>query len=154
MKSVALTIAIPLAALAVATGCQDREAADVCRVDCRLTVTLPDNVAEPPDVSSEQLHLAADGQLDVLLEGGSAGNQATQLQFFRPGEHEDSGTPFVNRNGQPMYRVNLNAGNNNGLQLRPWSDGVCHAPKGCKYDIVNNGNPDRPKRDPWIILYQ
>lgn len=157
MKSITMTIAITLTALAVATGCQEQEpvssSPEPCRKDCSLTITLPDDPEQPPQESTERLHLEADIQLDVLLEGGGAGNQATQLRFSRPGEHEASGTPFVNQNGQPVYQVNLNPGSNR-LQVRPWSDGVCRPTDGCKYDIVNTGNQKRPSRDPWIILYQ
>lgn len=160
MKPITMTIAITLTALAIATGCQEQEPVsstpEPCRKDCSLTITLPDDPEQPPQESNEKLHLAAGGRLDVLLEGGSTGNRTTHLKFYRPEEHEEhkeAGTPFMNQNGQPVYQVNLNPGSNR-LQLRPWDDGVCHQPNGCKYDIVNSGNQKRQPRDPWIILYQ
>lgn len=156
MKPTTRTVTITLAIAAIATGCQDDRPAkdpEVCRDNCQLTISLPEDATQPPRSSSEHMHLAAGGEFDILLEGGAPGQQATELRFDRSGDQESSGTPFVNRNGQPVYQVRLNPGSNR-LQLRPWDDGVCHPPEGCKYDIVNTGTPGRPSQDPWIILYQ
>lgn len=142
-----------LATLVLLGGCQVHDAADICRSDCRLTVTLPEDIKRPPAASQERLELAGGVELEIRLVGGTANNRATVLRFDRPGQSEQAGTPFVDRNGRPVYRVVLNAGSRR-LRTRPWEDQACRPPEGCKYDIVNTGNPDRPAKDPWIILHR
>lgn len=151
MKPLAITTAITLATLVFGTGCEDRKSTDVCRSNCQLTVSLPEDVSKPPEISNERMRLAGGGELDIRVEVGSAENHATELHFFRPGQHADSGTPFVDKNDRPIYRVLLDVGSNR-LKLRPYDDNVCRPPDGCKYDIVNTGNTERPTKDPWIIL--
>jgi len=153
MNSTAKTTALSIAALTLLGGCEVREARQICRSDCRLTIDLPEDASRPPNASSERLELAGGIELEVRLEGGTADNRSTVLRFYRPGEHDQAGTPFVDRNGRPVYRVVLNASSQR-LRVRPWGDGACREPNGCKYDIVNSGNPDRPAKDPWIILYR
>lgn len=152
MKLIATTFLTLAAALAV-IACAVRPAAEPCRADCRLTVSLPDDVAEPPRISTEKMHIVGGSRIDIEVTGGPVGNRATVLQFYKPKEHADGGTPFVNSSGKPLYRVTLNSGNRQ-LAVRPFNKGVCRPPNGCKYDIRNTGNKERPTLDPWIIIHQ
>jgi len=151
MKPIATTLG--LTALLALAACAVRPDADVCQADCRLAVNLPDDVTQPPQVAPEEMRLRGGARLDIELDGGPEGKRATVLRFYPPEEHADGGTPFANRSGKPRYTVSLNSGRNR-LTVRPFGDGVCRPPNGCKYDVINRGNRERPTLDPWIIIYQ
>lgn len=160
MKSIKLTHCLILGSIAALTGCETLETMDtrdapvamgaqatesVCRANCRLEINLPANSGRPPEASRETMVVAAGQQLNFIVRGGPSGEETTELRFNRP--H----TPLLDDDGQPLFTATLERGSNR-FRTRAWEDGVCHPPDGCKYDIVNTGNPDRPIKDPWIIL--
>ena len=117
-----------------------------CTQNCRLNIVLPADATQPPGADPLIVFADPSGDLTAVLDNRSRGNGATVLRF----EDRDS-TPFMNRGGAPMVTVPIQPGNNP-LLVRPYSDGVCHAGNGCKYDVINTGQPDRPKLDPVIII--
>ena len=61
---------------------------------------------------------------------------------------------FQNPGGQPMKTVPLTPGRNV-FTVRSYGDGVCREEQGgCKYDVVNTGDPGRPVLDPHVIIWQ
>lgn len=154
MNAILKNAAVALAAMATLAACAAHQSRAVCRTDCRVNIDLPGNVAQAPTTSARKMNVAGGGPFEFMLSGeGPPERWATTLRFRRPGESPDAGTPFLNRAGKPLYEVILKSGHNR-LALRPYKDGVCHPPHGCKYDIINTGNPDRPARDPWIIIHR
>lgn len=117
-----------------------------CRNNCRLNIMLPADTDQPPMADFMLRFADPSGQLMVEVNNQSRGNGATVLRF----QDRDS-TPFINRGGAPMVTVPVNPGQNV-LNVRPFEDGVCLAPAGCKYDVINTGQPDRPILDPVIII--
>jgi len=77
---------------------------------------------------------------------------ATVLQFI--GE-----TPFKNPGNQPQSTVPLTPGNNP-IIVRSYDAGVCRPAEdsqnagGCKYDVINKGDPNRKVLDPRVIIWQ
>ena len=117
-----------------------------CTRNCRLEIVLPEDIGQAP-MADEVIQFAdPSGELNVDVDNRSSGNGATVLRF----EGRDA-TPFMNRGGAPMTTVPLRPGRNS-VQVRPYSDGVCHGPDGCKYDVINSGEPGRPVLDPVIII--
>lgn len=118
-----------------------------CNADCELVIVLPSDDAKPPEVAPDQLRFNVAGGTEVtirvkkpLLQPG--GKAVTVLRFEQPA--------FVNPGGQPMLTVPLKAGKN---VFRAMPAGACPAVDGgCKYDIINTGNPARRVLDPWIII--
>lgn len=133
--------------LIVAPHAMAQEAAVPCTADCELEIVLPPDDARPPEVAPDQLRFYVTGDTEVtirvkepLLQPG--GKAATVLRFEQPA--------FVNPGGQPMLTVPLKAGKN---VFRTMPAGACpEVDGGCKYDIINTGNPARPELDPWIII--
>lgn len=154
MSAILKSAAITLAAMATLAACAAHQSRAVCRTDCRANIDLPGNAAKAPTISARRMNVAGSGSFEFMLTGeGPPERSATTLRFHRPGESPDAGTPFLNRAGKPLYEISLRPGRNR-LALRSYKDGVCHPPNGCKYDIINTGNPDRPARDPWIIIHR
>jgi len=112
-----------------------------------LTVTLPANPNAPPGISNAVLRARSEVSVTINLVDRSdrPGQGATVLRFAEPA--------FVNRGGQPMKTVALTPGNNV-FSVRSYADGACHAEQGgCKYDVINTGDPGRPVLDPHVIIW-
>lgn len=118
-----------------------------CPPKCELSVALPSNARMSPTISKSVFH--ARGGATVIINLDNQTNRmergATVLRFQE--------AAFVNRRGQPMTTVTLNPGRNE-FTLRPYSDGACRAEQGgCKYDVINTGDPSRPVLDPHVIIW-
>lgn len=137
-----------------------------CPPQCGLDVELPEDVTKPPRIPDDQQTVSAVrgavmlATLTDLL--GDSDKVATKLVFRKAegGEGGEPYTPFVDRpNGTPITEVRLNANGRTQLFVRTDDEHECFKKSdgadeenGCKYDIVNDGNPDRPILDPWIII--
>ncbi len=107
-----------------------------CPPRCGIGIEVPENPAHSPRVDVETLS-ARPGQ-EVSWES----NQPVLVVF--PEE-----TPFVSRNGRPVYQFNVRASHR--LRIRDDSDQLC-SPPGCKYMVIDLGNDQRPPLDPYIII--
>lgn len=149
MKSIKLANCFLLGSIVALAGCEAPETIeDICRANCQVGIDLPEDSKRPPNASPERMVIAAGEYVNFVVEGGPPGQEATVLRFERPN------TPLLDDNENPLYTAELKRGSNR-FRTRPWEDGVCRppdAPDGCKYDIVNTGNSQRPPKDPWIIL--
>jgi len=124
-------------------------APDQCPPNCTLTVTLPADTSKAPTASLQTLRAQAGASVTIVLvdQSNRPAKAATVLKF--PGE-----TPFLNAGGQPMQVVNLNPGKR-AITVRDYDDAVCReADGGCKYDVVNRGDGERPVLDPRVIIWQ
>jgi hypothetical protein len=135
--------------LILATPAVAQQAPVPCTANCELVIVLPSDDSKPPEVRPDQVrfHVAGDTEVTIRLKkpflqpGGKA---ATVLRFSQPA--------FVNPGGQEMLTVPLTPGRN---VFRTMPAGACPSEGdggGCKYDVKNVGNPDRPPLDPWIII--
>jgi hypothetical protein len=118
-----------------------------CPPQCELSVALPSNARMSPTISRSVFHARGGATVTITLDNQSTRTErgATVLRFEE--------AAFVDRNGRPMMTVSLTPGKNE-LTVRPYSDGACRAEKGgCKYDVINTGDPDRPVLDPHVIIW-
>lgn len=147
MKSIGTMSLLLLGTILMLGGCE-RPDVDIqaCDEDCVLGIVLPDDPSQPPGVLPDNLHVVGGSEVEINVRGGPQGQERTVLRFELPN------TPFLGPGGRPMETVPLQAGNKV-FRIRPYADQVCHPPEGCKYDIVNVGNEDRPERDPWITIH-
>lgn len=136
-------------------------AQQACPPNCGLDIELPADLAEPPEIpASQQTIIAIRGAAMLATVGDRRGrpDQAATTLVFRkagPGEQGEPHTPFVDRpgpNGRPITEVKLRAPGSTRLFIREDDDHNCYEPPGCKFDIVNDGAPERPVLDPWIII--
>lgn len=133
-----------------------------CPPHCGLDIELPADVAEPPKIPANQETIKASRGAVMLATLTDRRNlpekAATKLVFRNPatGEPDESFTPFVDRpgnNGRPIAEVRLNANGRTTLFIRTDNGAPqCFTNDGCKYDIVNDGESERPVLDPWIII--
>lgn len=102
----------------------------------------------PPTVSQAtfRARVGETVTFELINQSSQPGKAATVLEFT--GE-----TPFENQAGIPMQRVPLTPGNN-AVTVRSWEDNVCQSDPGCKYDVVNTGEPGRPVLDPVVIIWR
>jgi len=121
---------------------------DRCPPNCTLTVTLPADPSTPPEVSHPRFFAEGGADITIVLvdKSNRPGPAATVLRF--PGE-----SAFTNRGGQPMKTVTLNPGNN-GFKIRDYGSACLPAQGGCKYDVINTGEPGRPALDPHMIIWR
>lgn len=132
-----------------------------CPPSCGIDIELP---AEPIEVP-----VIPDGQKTVIAISGAAmlatvsdrrgrPDKAATMLVFRKAEAGEQGephTPFVDQpgpNGKPITEVKLNSPGRTRLFVREDEQHTCFEPPGCKFDIVNEGEPERPVLDPWIII--
>ena len=146
-----------------------------CPPRCGLDVELPEDVTQPPRIPDDQQQVFAVRGAVMLAtltdQFGDRDKAATKLVFQKAerGERGEPYTPFVDRpgpQGRPITEVRLNPNGPTRLFVRTDDEHECfkkddeerageeraEEEKGCKYDIVNDGNPDRPILDPWIII--
>jgi hypothetical protein len=136
-------------------------AQQACPPSCGLDIELPVETAEPPQIPpSQQTIFAVRGAAMLATvedRRGRPDRAATTLVFRKagPGEEGEPHTPFVDRpgpNGKPITEVRLRAPGATRLFIREDEAHNCFVAPGCKYDIVNDGESERPELDPWIII--
>jgi hypothetical protein len=111
-------------------------------------VTLPTNARLSPTISNSVLHARSGATVVIYLENQSSQSSREAATILRFQE-----AAFVDRNGRPMTTVTLTPGKNE-FTVRPYSDGACRAERGgCKYDVINTGDPGRPVLDPHVIIW-
>ena len=120
---------------------------NACPPKCELDVALPTNARMSPTISKSVLHTRGGATVSINLDSQTSRSQrgATVLRFQE--------AAFVDRNGRPMMTVTLTPGRNV-FTVRDYADGACRAEKGgCKYDVINTGDPSRPVLDPHVIIW-
>jgi len=136
-------------------------AQQACPPACGLDVELPEDISEPPRIPAEQEEVRAIRGAVMLAtltaRGGAPDKAATKLVFpkARQGEVGEPHTPFVDRlgpNGRPITEVRLRLNGPTVLFVRTDDAHNCFEERACKYDVVNDGEPERPILDPWIII--
>ena len=136
-------------------------AQQACPPSCGIDIELPADSAEPPGIPGSQQTIIAIRGAAILAtvsdRRGRPDKAATTLVFRKAdaGEQGEPHTPFVDRpgpNGKPITEVQLNAPGATRLFIREDEQHNCFDPPGCKYDIVNDGESERPALDPWIII--
>lgn len=115
-------------------GCTEMPWTVLCDAECVLEIELPEDPTLPPRVPARArahggaiLHLEVHGRRPAQAATVLAFSQAVLLDDFR----------------RPAHSVQLVTGRNN-VCLRPWTDGVCSAPAGCRYVVINTGLAGRP----------
>jgi hypothetical protein len=118
--------------------------AQTCRADCRAPIELPDDLTRSPSVP-EVTRVAGGEVLDFPVSNRTGERGRTVLAFQE--------AAFVDRQGNPIYTLELQYGSNR-FETRPYRDGVCRAPDGCRYVVINIGSPTRPAiiGSPIIII--
>ena len=136
-------------------------AQQACPPKCGLDVELPDETAKAPKIPADQQTIIAIRGAAMLAtvedRRGRPDKAATTLVFRKagPGEVGEPYTPFVDRpgpNGKPITEVRLRSPGNTRLFIREDDAHKCFEAPGCKYDVVNDGEAERPVLDPWIII--
>ena len=132
-----------------------------CPPSCGMDIELPAETAEAPEIPSSQKTIIAVRGAAMLAtvsdRGGRPEKAATKLVFRKAaaGEEGEPYTPFVDRpgpNGKPITEVELKSPGRTRLFVRDDEDHQCFEAPGCKFDIVNAGESERPVLDPWIII--
>jgi hypothetical protein len=115
-----------------------------CRADCAAAIELPSDRGQRP-VAPAVTRIAGGETLDFVVPSETRGRGRTVLAFDE--------AAFRDRRGDPLYVLELRPGSNR-FESRPHEDGVCHAPHGCRYVVINVGTPTRPPviRSPIIII--
>lgn len=118
--------------------------AQVCRANCELPIELPSDPSQRP-AAPAVTRIVGGEVLDFAIPAQARAGGRTVLAFdeaaFRDGQ------------GNPIYVLELRAGSNR-FESRPHDHGVCHAPRGCRYVVINVGTPTRPAviNSPIIII--
>lgn len=113
-----------------------------CTQDCRIDIKLPAEPGRPPEVEPASVRFHVRAGSDVNFEVDSPGEAARTVLVFAE-------RAFADSRGNEVYVLDLRPGQGNRYKALP---GVCPAPNGCKYTIVNYGRPEREPLDPWIII--
>ncbi len=144
---------LPIAKILIVTSCliilqaahaaPDREAR-TCRADCTAAIELPSERGQRP-AAPAVTRIAGGTMLDFVVPSKPRGSGRTVLAFDE--------AAFRDRQGDSVYVLELRSGNNR-FESRPYEDGVCHAPDGCRYVVINVGTPTRPPviNTPIIII--
>ncbi len=154
-ESLLFRLPIPIAAILLIAGCANSgpamgptEAqltnAETCRANCATPIELPAETGRAPTVAATT-RIAGGQVLDFNLRGQTRTNARTVLAFKQ--------AAFLDQRGNPIYSLELTAGNNR-FESRRYEDGVCHAPRGCRYVVINFGTPTRPPiiNSPILII--
>lgn len=148
---------LAMAGLAAAPAAAEQE----CPPSCGIDIELPADAAEAPAIpASQQVIIAVRGAAMLATVSDRRGRPekaATTLVFRKagPGEEGEPHTPFVDRpgpNGKPITEVRLKSPGRTRLFIREDEAHNCFDPPGCKFDIVNEGEAERPVLDPYIII--
>lgn len=124
---------------------QNQEASpDTCRANCAAPIDLPVATQRRP-TAPPSTRIAGGEVLDFKLAGRGRSAARTVLAFEQ--------AAFIDERGNPIYSLNLGTGSNR-FESRPFEDGVCHAPRGCRYVVINVGTPTRPPiiNSPIVII--
>lgn len=135
----------------IASGCATSPGNDeietACAADCSITVGIPVDDRQPPAApDAYRVQEGASVRFDLATDNGSqVRNQRMVLAFGQ--------AAFVDRRGNPVYTLELGESGQQ-FRARAYEDGVCRAPAGCRYVLVNVGNPRRPAviSSPRIII--
>jgi hypothetical protein len=145
----------------LATMALPAAAQQACPPSCGLDIELPEDTAEAPKIPAGQETIIAIRGAAMLAtvtdRGGRPDKAATTLVFRKAGAGEEGEpyTPFVDRpgpNGKPITEVRLRSPGATRLFIREDDAHTCFEAPGCKYDVVNDGDGERPVLDPWIII--
>jgi hypothetical protein len=132
-----------------------------CPPSCGLEIELPADAAAAPGIPDSQKTIIAIRGAAMLAmvsdRRGQPDKAATKLVFRKAaaGEQGEPYTPFVDSpgpNGKPITEVHLKAPGATRLFIREDEEHECFEAPGCKFDIVNEGDPERPVLDPYIII--
>lgn len=125
-----------LAAVALCSlyGCAPDPVSEICFTDCELEIFLPENPDVPPLVPPV-IRVVEDQAITVSVSGRRPDQAQSVLVFDQPAVEDEQ--------GRPQYSVTLLPGQTT-LHLRRYEVGVCHAPAGCSYFVVNTGLAGRP----------
>lgn len=127
--------------------------AQSCAPECKVSIQLPPN-NQMPVVDHPVVKADPGARIDFALDGPGT----VWVIFTNEGK-----TPFVDRQGNPVYSFNINQLNGQSLQIREIGDGEpnpCAAKQDdegkeysdCKYNVAETGNHRRPPLDPYIII--
>lgn len=111
---------------------------------CIVDITLPDAAGERPSAPHE-VRVTGGTDVNFRIDRGPGAANRTVLSFEQ--------AAFVDRQDNPIYTLELNPGNNS-FTTRPSEANVCHPPDGCRYVVINVGQPGRPSiiSTPHIII--
>lgn len=109
-----------------------------CPPDCGIGVTVPGQRDRAPSASPVTLVVKPGERIEFLSD------QAVQVIFPEQ-------TPFVDRQGRPVYTFNLRSRRAQQLSVRDEED-ICTREPGCKYIVIDRSEAGRPPLDPWIII--
>jgi hypothetical protein len=132
-----------------------------CPPSCGMDIELPADAAKAPGIPDGQTTIIAIRGAAMLAmvsdRRGKPDKAATKLVFRKAeaGEPGEPYTPFVDRpgpNGKPITEVHLKSPGATRLFIREDEEHKCFEAPGCKFDIVNEGEPERPVLDPYIII--
>ncbi len=117
---------------------------ELCTENCDIAITLPEAVDQLPSVP-DVIRVAGNTEVNFQLGRGSSEDQRTVLSFEQPA--------FVDGQGNPLYTLELGPGNNRHL-TQPAEANVCSPPDGCRYVVIDVGQPQRPSiiSSPYIII--
>jgi hypothetical protein len=148
MRSQSTVIAI-LPALLLLTACTaaqltPTDAVPPCRQDCAVSIGLSTQINQRP-VVPERYRVVSEQEVDFNVREARGQDARTILSFEE--------AAFVNERGNPVYTLELKPGSNR-FRVRPYRDGVCRPPQGCRYVVINVGTPQRPGviNSPRIII--
>lgn len=144
---------IPITGFLMTTACftvllaacaTSAQAPQTCRADCVAPIELPSEAGQRPSAPAV-VRIAGGEVLDFRLPSEARSQGRTVLAFDQ--------AAFRDRQGDPIYTLELHPGSNR-FESRPYADGVCHAPDGCRYVVINLGMPTRPPviNSPVIII--
>lgn len=134
VTSIRTCIATVLVALLFGCAAQPAQQKGPGQAHDRTDIDLPANIEEVPNVPPVT-RVSGGQSLDFHLAAPSQAAGRTVIAF---GE-----AAFVDHQGRRIYSMQLNPGSNR-FTARPFADGVCHGPQGCRFVVVNIGNPQRP----------
>lgn len=136
--------------LALAAGCATSPQGDgveaACASNCSIAVQLPrDDRAPPSAPDTYRVKEGASVRFDVA--GGNDTQTRSQRMVLAFGQ-----AAFLDGD-TPVYTLELNEPGQQ-YRARPHEDGVCRPPAGCRYVLINAGNPTRPAviDSPRIII--
>lgn len=120
----------------------DRVMPELCEQPCDVDINLPEAPGQLPSVP-DVIRVARGTEVNFRLGRGNPERQNTVLSFEQPA--------FVDEQNRPVYTLNLGAGDN---LYRTTSANVCRPPDGCRYVVINVGQPQRPSiiSTPYIII--
>ncbi len=136
--------------LVLAGGCATSPQGDgveaACAADCSITVQLPRDDREPPSAPDTfRVQEGASVRFDVASGKNTQTRNHRMILAFGQAAFVDG--------DNPVYTLELNEPGQQ-YRARSYEDGVCRPPAGCRYVLINAGNPWRPAviGSPRIII--